>query len=128
VASWWRVSEIATSVTVQAAALSRSRLGKSWLILQSRERERAVVWAFRITGLLHDAPHWIANLSDPIRRRDTAAFDDRLHRSQWQDAAAVQGHNDLFSCSRMAPFLVASGSSGPARNRGGKEFRSLGPM
>jgi hypothetical protein len=41
--------------------------------------------------------------------RDSAAFDDRSHRSERKHAAAMNGNDHLFASLSIAPFLMAPG-------------------
>jgi hypothetical protein len=52
----------------------------------------------------------------PVRKRDTAAFDDRPHGSERKHAAAVMSNDDLLSSYGMPPLLVATGSADPQKS------------
>lgn len=59
---------------------------------------------FRARGLERSAA-----LIRPFRSRDTASFDDRLHRPKRQGPAAMMGDDHLFPVRNVPPLLVTSG-------------------
>ena len=53
--------------------------------------------------------------SQPLGKRNTAAFDDRPRCPKGKDATAMLGHNNLLARGRIPPLLVAPGLSYPQK-------------
>src|ERR1017187_557160 len=53
--------------------------------------------------------------SQPLGKRNTAAFDDRPHCPKGKDATAMLGYYNLLPCGRIPPLLMAPGLSYPQK-------------